>query len=137
MSKRKILAAVMGLAAFGFVFAFAAGFSISDTGLSSGTQTVSTCVPALGTTQTDYVINDAGPVATGVNVSVWDSTPALSSACDGQVAHVTLYAGASPIIDSEANATIDTDTANVVFTTPLTDAQIASVTQIRVVIASS
>jgi hypothetical protein len=137
MSKRKILAAVLGLAAFGFVFAFAAGFSIADTGLSSGAQTVTTCVPAGGSVQTDYVIDNAGPVATGVHVSVWDSAPALSSACAGQVAHVTLYAGASPIANSEAEATITTNTANVVFPSPLTDAQVNSVTQVRVVIASS
>ena len=136
---RKILAVIIGLAAFGFVFAFAAGFDVIDNGLSSGTHAVATCVPSGGSVQTDYVIDNAGPTATGVNVSVWDgaATPALSSACAGQTAHVTLYAGATPIANSEAQAVITTNTANVTFGTPLTDAQINSVTEVRVVIASS
>lgn len=124
---RRILAGVLGLAAFGAVFAFAAGFDVTNDGVGGGNATVTSCVPSGGSVHTDFVVENTGPTITGVTVQVLDDQDDPSTACNGEVVHLSLYNGATPISGANGQATISGSTATVTLGTPAVPDDVTSV----------
>jgi hypothetical protein len=117
----------LGLAAFGAVFAFAAGFDVTSEGVGGGSATVASCVPSGGSVHTDFVIENTGPTITDVTVQVLDDQDDPSTACTGKVVHLSLYNGVTAITGANGEATISGSTATVTLGTPAGPDDVTSV----------